>query len=432
MEKESIPYIDFSEFPDPDSEAFIIMSDEDYERYEISCEFIQIGTSVPVGTKVESGFYCQKERPDGELCDGVIAVTHIEEPNQIRWECEKCGDMGAVFNHENSMWDNSHLSDDEKDIFLEHLFSDIDGDDFFEDEFCDLHQGDQLEPFFDFEYFINLNDRDGVETGGPTSEQIKKMLNCDWTDQESPIYLKDTLTYSQLENCFFFYNAREFLILLTEEENFYLTNSGFLKRWVVRKLIERFQWPEQYIEEVTRFKNNADETDVWLLHGVRILLDLSGLIKQNDESYRLNENMMHHLDEDQSGQLYRLLFSTYFKEMNLGYLGSTIELPHLQYSVPFILYKLQNLAKSWISVDELLPDILLYSVALELNLENADTSIALDLIFDDLFTPLGHFSLIETRQKNEKTPAEIRTTPLFNEFIEFNLESSGFQIENED
>lgn len=248
------------------------------------------------------------------------------------------------------------------------------------------------------------------------------MLNCDWTDPESPIYLKSTLSYSQLENCFFFFNAREFLILLTEEEEFYLTNSGILKRRIVRELIDRFQWPDQYLEEATWFKSNPDETDVWLLHGIRILLDLSGLIKQSDKSYRLNEGLMHLLDEENSCQLYRLLFSTYFKEMNLGYLGSTIELPHLQYSVPFILYKLQRLAKSWISVEELLPDILLYSVTLELNLENVDNRIALDLLYDDLFTPLEHFSLIECRQRDTITPVEIRITPLFDTFLEFNLE----------
>ena len=422
MEKESIPYIDFSEFPDPDSKAFITMSDEDFERYEISCEYIQIGTSVPTGTKVDSGFFCRQEMADGELCDGSISVTHIEEPNQIRWECCKCGDTGAVYNHENSIWDNSHLPDEEKELFLEHLFSDITGEDFSEDEFYDLYRGDQIGPLFDFEYFINLNDRDGEKTGGPSSEQIKSMLNCDWTDQASPIYLKDTLSYSQLENCIFFYNAREFLILLAEEENFHLTNSGFLKRRIVRKLIDRFKWPEQYLEEATRGKTNPDETDIWLLHGVRILLDLSGLIRWDDKLYRLNESLSHLLDEENSGQLYRLLFSTYFKEMNLGYLGSTIELPHLQYSVPFILYKLQNLPKSWVPVEELLSDILLYSVTLELNLEDADTSIALDLLYDDLLTPLEYFSLIETRPKNGTTPAEIRITPLFDEFIEFNLE----------
>ena len=422
MEKESIPYIDFSEFPDPDSEAFITMSDEDFERYEISCEYIQIGTSVPVGTKVESGFYCRQEMADGELCDNPIFVTHIEEPNQIRWECRKCGDTGAVFNHENSIWDNSHLSDKEKELFLEHLFSDIVGEDFFEDEFYDLSQEGQIGPLFDFEFFINLNDRNGEKTGGPTSEEIERMLNCDWTDQGSPIYLKDTLSYLQLENCFFFYNAREFLTLLKEEEAFHLTNSGLLKRRIVRKLIERFEWPEQYLEQATRFKKNTDETDVWLLHGVRILLDLSELIKHDDKSYRLNENLIHLLDKENSGQLYRLLFSTYFKEMNLGYLGSTIELPHLQYSVPFILYKLQNLAKSWVPLEDLLPDILLYSVTLELNLEEADNNIAIGLLYDDLFSPLEHFSLIETRQKNVAAPIEIRNTPLFDEFIEFNLE----------
>lgn len=422
MEKESIPYIDFSDFPSPDSEEFFTMSDEDFEQYEVCCEYIQLGTSVPAGTKVKSGFYCRQEMADGELSDGSIEVTHIEEPNQIRWECHECGDMGAVFNHKDSVWDNSRLSDEEKNLFRDDFFSDIDGDDFFEDEFYDLYQGNLLGPFFDFEFFINPSDPDGELSENTAAQQIEELLNCDWTLPDSPIYLKDTIPYSQVEESFFFYNARQFLLTLYDNEEFQLTNSGYLKRRVVRNLISAFHWPEGYLEEATKFNNNADETDVWLLHGVRILLDLSGLIKQENETYRLNENLLHLLDKENAGQLYRLLFSTYFKEMNLGYLGSTIELPHLQYSVPFILYKLQKLAKKWISIEELMPDILLYSVTLELHLEDADTSIALDLLYDDLFTPLEHFSLIETRQKNATTPDEVRITPLFENFIELNLD----------
>ncbi|MEX0662702.1 MAG: hypothetical protein WEA58_07735 [Balneolaceae bacterium] len=427
MEKENMPVIDFSEFPAPDSETFIMMPDENFEQYEICCEYIQLGTSVPIGTKVESGFFCRQEMSDGELCDGTIEVTNLNDPNQIRWECRKCGDMGAIFNHEDSVWDNSYLSEKEKELFLDLFFNEMDGDDFFEDEFFDLYQGHILGPFFDFEYFVNLNDPDGVSSGDPPAELIEEMLNCNWTNPQSLIYLNDSLTPAQAKKSFIFVNARQFLLTLQEEGEFPLTRTGYLKRHTVRSLIRKGQWPDYYMNE---YKNNADETDVWLLHGVRILLDLAGLIKENNQTYRLNEEKRYLLDEENAGQLYRLLFSTYFKEMNLGYLGSTIELPYLQYSVPFILYKLQKMAKDWVSMEELIPELLLYSVTLELQIDEVDTGIAHDLLYDDLITPLEYFGLLEIREKSANTPDQIRITPMFQEFIELKVEDSRLKIQN--
>lgn len=424
-----MPVIDFSEFPLPDTEAFIWMPEDEFEQYEIYCEYIQLGTSVPAGTKVESGFYCRREMEDGELCDGTIEVMQIEQPEQIRWECRKCADKGAVVNFKDTVWDNSLLTQTEKEMFLEDFFADISGEDIFEDEFFDLFEDEIYSPFDNFEYFINPYDPDGKQTGGPSSAVIEEMLVSDWNKPEAPIFLRGDLPKPEVEKSYFFYNARQFLLTLKEDETFSLTRTDFLKRKVVRRLLKKTHWPENYIEEITRFKNNPDESDIWLLHGIRVLLDLAGLIDQEADKYRLNENMLHLLDDANAGQLYRLLFSTYYNEMNLGYLGSTFELPHLQYSIPFILFKLRKLAKNWISLEDLLPEILLYSVNLELQFEDLDnTGLAYDLLYHDLFSSLERFALIETRRVTNSPgesfpfPDQVKITPLFEKFIVLNVE----------
>lgn len=429
MERENIPVIDFLDFPAPNTEEFLWMTENDFMMYEICCEYIQLSTSVPARAEIESGFYCRQELENGELCDGTIDVMQIEQPRQIRWKCRECGDMGALINYEDTVWDNSRLPEKEKEIFLENLFADIAGEYVFEDEFYDLNEDLLIGPFDNFEYYVNPYDPDGKQSGGPVSAMIEEMLTCDWMNPDAPVYLNDNMPLAELEESFFFFNARQFLRILQEDETFPLTRTEQLQRKVVRRLLTQTQWPEGYIESVSQYKKNIDETDVWLLHGIRILLDISGLIKRKDDGYQLNNNLLHLLDTENAGQLYRLLFSTYFKEMNLGYLGSSFELPHLQYSVPFILFKLRNLATEWTSVENLLPDILLFSVNKELQFGDMDEMNAShDFLNEDLFLPLERFALIETRITGKidthelvPYPDQLRITPLFQKFIEFKV-----------
>jgi len=335
MEKENMTIIDVSEFPDPVSEAFLFMPEDEEEQMEIYSEYIQLSTSAPSGTKLESGFYCRQETEDGELCDGTIEVTQIELPKQVRWKCRRCGDMGALVNYEETVWDNSHLNDDEKERFLERFFTDIEGEDFEEDDFYGFVD-EEIGPFDHFEYYLNPYDPDEE----PSPERIKELLECDWLNPESPIYLSKKLPLEKVEKSFFFYNARQFLILLNREGPFKLTRVGHLKRKVIRQLLDEMRWPDNYIDNIRKYKKgNLDEPDIWLLHGIRVLLEISELIEVEKEKseIRFNQDREYLLDQENAGELYRYLFSAYFKDMNLGYLGSTFELPHLQYSVPFIL-----------------------------------------------------------------------------------------------
>lgn len=429
MKKENMTIIDVSQFPDPVSEAFLFMPEEEEEQMDIYTEYVQLGTAVPAGTKLESGFYCRKEMEDGELCDGTIEVTQIDLPKQVRWTCRRCGDKGALVNYEGTMWDNSHLGDDEKERFLERFFADIEGEDYWEDDlYFEFEDNELVGPFDDFEYYLNPYDPDGKQSGGPSSEKIKKILECNWLQPDSPIYLKGDLPKEEVEQSFFFYNARRFLMILNDEEIFHLTRVGNMKRKVVRKLLEEMRWPENYIEKIRTYKDGKlDETDVWLLHGIRVLVTLSGLVEEDDGSstLRFNNDFEYLLEDKNAGELYRRLFSTYFKDMNLGYLGSTFEFPHLQHSVPFILYQLREYAKEWVPIDELIHDILLFSVKLELQFgEDGGTEIEFDLLYEDLFAALERFALFETRTTSSNAdlydadyPDQVRVTSLYNKFV---------------
>ena len=428
MKKENMTIVDVSEFPNPVSEAFLFMPEEEEEQMDIYTEYVQIGTSAPSGTKVESGFYCRKETEDGELCDGTIEVTQIDMPKQVRWKCRRCGDEGALINYEGTMWDNSHLNDAEKERFMERFFADIEDEEYWEeDQFFGFGADELTDPLDDFEYYLNPYDPDGLQSGGPSSDKIKEILECDWLQPDSPIYLKGDLPKEEVQQSFFFYNARRFLIILNEEGPFELTRTGNMKRKVVSRLLEEMFWPDGYIENIRSYKNGKlDETDIWLLHGIRVLLTLSGLVEEEgDDTTQFNEDSEHLLEDENAGELYRLLFSTYFKDMNLGYLGSTFELPQLQYSVPFILYSLKKCAQEWVPVEELIHDILLFSVKLELQFgDDGGIDIEMDFLHSDLFAALERFSILESRTTSPVTdpyepnhPDLVRVTDLFNKLV---------------
>ncbi len=430
--KENMPVVDFSEFPTTSAEDFIMMDDELFELYEMYCDFIQLATALPAGASTESDFFCRQVQSDGERCEGNIEVTRTEQPTQVRWKCESCSYGGAIINFEDSAWDNSKLSDSEKQAFLTG-YSAFSGDmDYYEDMMYDFSDDVDDDPFDNFEFYLNPYDPDGSRTGGPSSLMIEEMLNCNWEKPDSPVYLRDDLPYSVLQHCNFFYNARQFLLTLQKAGEFELTRNQFLKRKAVNLLLKQTRWPEGHIDNIRKYKEYIDETDELTLHGIRLLVDIAGLTHQTDDNrYLLNESRQDLLKEENSGKLYRTLVSAYFKEMDMAYLGTSLEIPQLQYSIPFIIYQLTVHAQNWTPIEDLLPEILLFSVKIELDLMNMDgIDISKDLLSEDLFASLERFCLVETRKVSEPDPDEpinhpdqLRITPLLEKFIEFNIDN---------
>jgi len=430
-EENDIRIIDFSEYPEPTGKNIMLMPDEEYDIYEAHCEYIQLGTSLSSGNRIKSGFYCQNETEDGELCEGDVEVYRIDIPKQVRWECLSCGDKGALINYEGTHVDNSHLMDEEKRAFLTKMLSDFSGEDMFEDDFAFFDEEDE-DPLAEFEYYVNPYDPEGEKFGGLTTDQIEKMLTCDWTDPASPVYVTDKLSIDEVESSLYFYNCREFLRLLNEEGPFELTRSGLLRRNTINSLIKVMKWPEGYISNLRSMDKPIDEEDIWILHGVRILLEVSDLVLHDDNKIHFVKDQLHLLENESAGELYQLLFSTYFKELDLGYFGSFFELPHLHHSVPFIFYKLIELAENWTPVDELLEEFLLFSVKIELEttapmeMENEKAH----LIFTDILEPLEKFGLLESRTTRPPSddladlfdyPDLVRIKPLFKKLIVFRV-----------
>ncbi len=431
MKKEKnreLQVIDFSEFPNPTGSEFMMMPEDEFSEYEMYCNYIQLATSIPPGNKINADFYCPREMEDGELCEGNVEVTQLDVPKQIRWTCSKCGDKGAIVNFEYTPWDHSHMPDEEKEKFLNMYLSDVTAEDLFDDDEGELFPEfeDEFNLVDEFEYYVSPYDPDSEKLGGPTSVQIKEMLESDWTDSGSLLNLNDNLFLTMLEESNYFYNARRFLLLLQEHEEFPLTRTGYIKRRIVKKLLKEMRWQEPYVEELIKTRQHIDEAEVWELFGLRLLLDVAGLSIESGKKYILNKEMGWLIEEKNAGKLYQLLFSTYFDEMNPGFFGTTLDLPMLQYSVPFILHRLVTLAQDWIPLEDFAEEALLFSVKVELDMiyEEIEDADSFELFYEDVLFALERFGLIETRKifRDKKEfpitfPDQLRITPLGKKFI---------------
>jgi hypothetical protein len=131
------------------------------------------------------------------------------------------------------------------------------------------------------------------------------------------------------------------------------------------------------------------------------------------------------LTAEGAGRLYALLFYTYFRKFNLGYLDRIPELEEFQQTAAFSLYHLGRLARNWCDPLELAPQLLIPAVAQRIP-EMPYGNLAYLLVRIRLFQPLAEFGLIACRYTGKgldhrRQLAGVRVTPLFHEFLLFDL-----------
>lgn len=131
-------------------------------------------------------------------------------------------------------------------------------------------------------------------------------------------------------------------------------------------------------------------------------------------------------DIEHSGELYSHLFTTYFRSMNIAYLpNSWQDFNHVQESVPYTLFRLQEIASGWTSGEKLFRETLLTTAKTKIfeslisDFENPE-----DLFYDLVLRPLVLFGIIESKLTGKTDtwfprPNQFRKTPLFDKALLF-------------
>lgn len=258
--------------------------------------------------------------------------------------------------------------------------------------------------------------------------KLVQLVGCDWLLPGSLIYLRDDLPFKIVGRNRVYRNCRFVLEDLENRGAYSLTPRRFLKRSVVSHVLDHCDWPAGYVETIQQQNKVINEIDAWWIHCLRILLETAGLVEVIDQKLQIVPARSYLCEKDQAGKLYRLLFSTTFKKINLGYIsGRGGEIPKNQFNIPYMLLKLHELNDRWVSLKTFYERLVISGAEDELYLMDVDEGDRERALYYLVLVYLVCFGLLEERYEQAEPvnefftlPAEMRTTGLFNRFVEIN------------
>ena len=267
------------------------------------------------------------------------------------------------------------------------------------------------------------NTRPRDEFQGLSPEQVATLMYSDWTAPEEGLYCRDDLSLEQVNQSEILHNARVFLGALRDEQGAKATAKGNLNRKFVVLMVESMRWPNGYVEDLWRYNKVLDEEDVTLLHVLKIISEIVGLVRKYKGRFVVTRKGESFLHKDKAGALYALLFRTYLRSFNLGYTDGYEAYPSVQETIAYSLYVLRQKASDWRSIAELADVVFLPSVSSEFQ-PLSHTRVEEALLHVRLVRPLIRFGLIKGKEDADAGPVyprltQIRTTPLYAGFLQF-------------
>ena len=191
------------------------------------------------------------------------------------------------------------------------------------------------------------------EIGGLSWEQFTKLLKSDWDDDRGLIRFDKTLKLKDLQKAPILHRARTLLGEVAGSGGVKATDSGNLNRKLVGLMLDRMTWPVGYLEHLHAVNKVINEQDVFPLHIIRIILDLSGLLLLKKGLFSASNKGKQLLNEDRAGVLYHVLFKAHFQLMNLDYLDRMPSMPSFQDTIPYSLFMLSKTGMGWKRTNDL-------------------------------------------------------------------------------
>lgn len=271
------------------------------------------------------------------------------------------------------------------------------------------------------------NRRPLPELGGLSPHQAFLLHTCGWWADPFPIRLVQTLSYEQVGQTPFLHNVRAFLRAADEFEGAPTTAKGNLTRAFVGHMLELLRLRPGRLEMIRQACKVINESDVRALHIVRVICQLGGLVRKYKKRFVVTRKGRELLREDRAGALYHHLFDTMFRQFNLAYLTRLDEVPGIQETFPYELYRIALLPMEQAhEIEDLVPVVFLPAVHEEI----AEYTYPLDapewMLKNFLLRPLEGFGLVEIVAGKRKPPSvdlmnRVRRLPLFDAFIRFEL-----------
>jgi hypothetical protein len=200
-----------------------------------------------------------------------------------------------------------------------------------------------------------------------------------------------------------------------------LTQTGNLSRTVVAEMFEIMEWPGLDKEGAYEFHNVINEPDFLPVHFVRVLMQVTKLVRARRgmlTTTRLGKTM---LLPEQYGALQAILFYVALWHLNLGYFDRVPIESWPQNDMGVVLWSLSTSADDWLPSETLtrlctIPVMEVLEGALDLGPFAMEARV---------LRPLTWFGLLESRWERHAglgEPRLYRKTPLFDRFLKFSVQ----------
>ncbi|MCD6393666.1 MAG: hypothetical protein J7M40_09170 [Planctomycetes bacterium] len=260
-----------------------------------------------------------------------------------------------------------------------------------------------------------------AELGGLSPDQVSRLIYLSWDDDGFPLKFNKKLELSEPKNSVLFANAVICLNTLVELKNENTaTAAGNLNRKFVKLIFDRLIIPEDEKKSILEYNKVINETDVFPLHIARVVCQSAGLIHKRKNKFLVPKKYHSLLADERAGELYVLLFNSYFTKFNIGYVDRLPELASIQHTIAYSIHRLGEIADSYTDVKRLSEEILLPSVLKEVR-GGISKYVKIEWILRSrILEPLIDFGLVECKYKQFKGYSSVdavRKTQLFDRFI---------------
>lgn len=272
------------------------------------------------------------------------------------------------------------------------------------------------------------NTRPQRELGGLSPLDMSQLLAGDWVTSGALI-VNSELGPNEIGDPVYLANALALLTMLRDEGPAKATAAGNLSRDFVTRMLPRMRWQEGYLADVRRMNKVINESDVWPLEMTRHLLLIAGLVHRR-KGFRISPAGRALVDDARRGELFGLLFRTFFRKFDLRAMDRTDGNVGLQHTIAFTFWKLRGAAGAWMTPAHL-ADVAWLESAKDPPLNNPllpDSDRREWNFKARVIEPLIGFGLMESRdlpaEEPWQRPIEVRKTPLYDRALQFRFGSA--------
>jgi len=252
---------------------------------------------------------------------------------------------------------------------------------------------------------------------------FKSLYDADWNDPRGAIRFSDRVALGELNQAVIFHNARMYLNALLAEGGTAATATGNLNRVFVGRMFNELRLVSEYREILRRHCKTVSEMDIWPLHRVRLVAEYGKLTARRKKRHTVTKVGRELLADARAGELFRRLFLTYFRTMDMCYFVRVREMPEIQATLAIILWRLEQVTENWRAVkgiaEQIFPPRLTAHIVGQQHSEFDDPDFFATTY---VLTPLKEIGLIERQSESEWGVTEenvVRVTLLFRRFISF-------------